>query len=331
MKPAANASSSVAPRWQSLSRDGLAKLFGTAPSRIPDSCVELIKKNDFRYRELAGTERDAAILAVLKRVGSKDLTVAGDSGARDRWEKGWGENLSLLESGGSGLASLTPKYIRPNPTLRLNQNYIKSFDPEFELNWYQIFSRWLFLQYLSDVDVIYEFGCGSGINVATLARLFPKKKIVGLDWAKSSKRIIENLAAQYGWNVEGHVFDFFHPDKGIRLARNSAVLTVGALEQTGTRYGAFVRYLLDASPEICVNVEPICEWYDPENLVDHLAIMFHRRRGYWQNFPQLLQGLEAKHKLEILKMKRSFFGSEFIEGYSQTIWKPFGRGRGASR
>ena len=107
--------------------------------RIPDSCVELLKKNDFRYRELVGSERDAAILTVLKRVGSKNLTVAGDSGARARWEKGWGENLSQLESGGSGLASLTPKYIRPNPTLRLNQNYIKSFDPEFELNWYQVF------------------------------------------------------------------------------------------------------------------------------------------------------------------------------------------------
>jgi len=331
MKPAENASSMAAPQWRSLSKRDIAKLFGTEPRRIPGSCVELIEKNDFRYRELAGTERDAAILAVLKRISSKDLSVAGDSGARDRWERGWGENLSRLESRGSGLASLTPKYIRPNPTLRLNQKYIKSFDPEFELKWYEIFSRWLFLQYLSDVDVIYEFGCGSGINIATLARLFPKKKIVGLDWAKPSKRIIENLAERYGWNVEGHVFDFFHPDKGIRLARNSAVLTVGALEQTGTRYGAFMRFLLDSSPDVCVNVEPICEWYDPENLVDHLAMMFHSRRGYWRNFPQLLQELEAKKRVEILKMKRSFFGSEFIEGYSQTIWKPVGRGKGMPR
>ena len=180
----------------------------------------------------------------MRRIESKELTVAGDSGARDRWENGWGENLSEFEGSGGNLASLTPKYIRPNPTLRLNQNYVKSFDPHFELNWYRVFSQWLFLEYLSDVDVIYEFGCGSGINIAALARLFPKKKIIGLDWAISSKLIIEKLAARYGWNVEGHVFDFFHPEKGVRLARDSAVLTVCALEQTGTKYGPFIRYLL---------------------------------------------------------------------------------------
>jgi hypothetical protein len=308
-----------------------AELFGTTTGDIPRSCATLVKEKDFRYRDLAGAERDAAILSVLRRIGSKELTVAGDSGARNRWEKGWGENLSQLEGGKGSLASLTPKYIRPNPTLRLNQNYIKSFDPEFELNWYRIFSEWLFLEYLSDVDVIYEFGCGSGINVATLARLFPKKKIVGLDWAKSSKRIIENLADEYGWNAEGHVFDFFHPDKRLRLARNSAVLTVGALEQTGTRYGPFIRYLRESSPSICVNVEPICEWYDPENLIDQLAIMFHKRRGYWQNFPSLLQELQSREKVKILKSKRSFFGSEFIEGYSQTIWRPIVDGAGKGR
>jgi hypothetical protein len=305
--------------------DDFATLFGTTRREIPESCARLVKANDFRYRDLAGPERDAALLAVLRRIESKGLTVAGDNGARSRWEKGWGENLSEFEGSGGSLDSLTPKYIRPNPTLRLNQNYVESFDPNFELNWYGVFTHWLFLKYLSDVDVIYEFGCGSGKNIAALARLFPKKKIVGLDWATSSKLIIEGLAARYGWNVEGRIFDFFHPDTSVRLARNSAVLTVCALEQTGTRYGPLVRYLLESSPSICVNVEPICEWYDPENLVDHLAIMFHKRRGYLENLPQFLQDLQSREKIKILKAKRSFFGSEFIEGYSQTIWKPLRR------
>jgi hypothetical protein len=329
MKSAAN-SSHASGRWRSLTIEHFSKLFGTSASEIPRECQRLIKEKDFRYRNLEGKERDGAILSVLKRIASKELTVAGDSGARERWEKGWGENLSALEGGGNNLRSLNPRYIRPNPTLRLDQNYIKSSDPEFELNWYEIFSRWLFLKYLSDVDAIYEFGCGSGINVAALARLFPKKKIVGLDWAMSSKRIIERLAENYGWNVEGRVFDFFHPAKTLRLPPNSAVLTIGALEQTGTRYEPFLKYLVDSSPAICVNIEPICEWYDPENLIDHLAIMFHKRRGYWENFPGFLHALESRRKVEILKTKRSFFGSEFIEGYSQTIWRPLGQrpGRG---
>jgi hypothetical protein len=324
MKSAAK-SSDASGRWRSLRVEDFSNLFGTTASEIPHECLRLINENDFRYRDLEGKERDGAILSVLKRIASKELTVAGDSGARDRWEKGWGENLSALEGAGNNLRSLNPRYIRPNPTLRLYQNYIKSSDPEFELNWYGIFSRWLFLKYLSDVDAIYEFGCGSGINVAALTRLFPKKKIVGLDWATSSKRIIERLAKNYGWNVEGRVFDFFHPAKTLRLPPNSAVLTIGALEQTGTRYEPFLKYLTDSSPAICINIEPICEWYDPENLIDHLAIMFHKRRGYWENFPSFLHALESRKKVEILKTKRSFFGSEFIEGYSQTIWRPLGK------
>lgn len=213
MRPSTSIPPPNSGRWGSLSLDDFATLFGTTRGEIPDSCARLVKGSDFRYRNLEGAERDAAILAVLRRIESKELTVAGDSGARDRWENGWGENLSEFEGSGGNLASLTPKYIRPNPTLRLNQNYVKSFDPHFELNWYRIFSQWLFLEYLSEVDVIYEFGCGSGINIAALARLFPKKKIVGLDWASSSKHIIEKLAERFGWNVEGHVFDFFHPDE----------------------------------------------------------------------------------------------------------------------
>jgi hypothetical protein len=59
--------------------------------------------------------------------------------------------------------------------------------------------------------------------------------------------------------------------------------------------------------------------------------MFHQRRGYWQRFPQVLRDLESRQKVKVLKMKRSFFGSEFIEGYSQTIWKPLGQGSGRSR
>ena len=73
-------------------------------------------------------------------------------------------------------------------------------------------------------------------------------------------------------------------------------------------------------------MEPICEWYDPENLVDHLAVMFHERRRYLENLPQFLRELQSKDKVKVLKTKRSFFGSEFIEGYSQIIWRPVSHG-----
>lgn len=313
-------------RWRKLGLGDFAVLFGTKTSDFPKDCVRLIRENDFSYRELRRSERDNVILMVLKGVVSPDLTVAGDEGARARWEKGWSENLRSLTSVDFDPSSLVPKYIRPSQAVRLNQNYVMPRDAQFEFNWYRVFTRWLFGKYFRSVDTVYEFGCGSGINVATLAQMFPEKKIVGLDWTLASKKIIGKLAKVHGWDVEGRVFDFFRPDRSLELGENSGVLTIGALEQTGRRYESFLNYLLKASPAICVNIEPICEWYDENNIVDYLAIMFHRRRGYWENFPNRLNELESEGKIVTLKTKRSYFGSLFIEGYSQSIWRPTGGG-----
>lgn len=322
-------SSTTVPSARNVQRLGLedfAQLFGTSANDLPQECVKIIQKANFAYREVEGKERDKVILSVLKRISSEELTVAGDEGARARWEKGWSENLQSLTRKNFDPSVLVPKYIRPNQAVRLNQEYVMPQDSRFELNWYRVFTYWLFQKYFEKVDAIYEFGCGSGINIAILAQMFPDKKLVGLDWAVASKKVLDNLAKAHGWNVEGRVFDFFKPGGGLKLLENSAVLTVGALEQTGLRYRAFLDYLLKTSPSICVNIEPICEWYDENNAVDYLAIMFHRRRGYWEGFPTLLKELEDDGKVEILKMKRSYFGSLFIEGYSQSIWKPTGEG-----
>ena len=299
-----------------------ATLFGTTSNDLPSQCVRIVAENDFGYTPLRGVARDALILTVMKRIASPELTVAGDSGAKAQWERGWLENLRGWETKGLDTSALVPKYIRPSQAVRLNHEYVLPRDAQFEFNWYRAFTRWLFQKYFSKADVIYEFGCGSGINVAILAQMFPKKKVVGLDWVPASKKIIDKLARVRGWDVEGRVFDFFKPDTSLRLAENSAVLTVGALEQTGRRYRPFIDYLVGASPAVCVNVEPIVEWYDESKLIDYLAIQFHRRRGYWEGFPSTLKELERKGKIKIVKEKRSYFGSLYIEGYSQCVWKP---------
>ena len=299
-----------------------ARLFGTTADDFPKDCVRMVRENDFGYAEIRGGPRDDLILSIMRRIASPDLTVAGDGGAKARWETGWRGNLRSLTTKGFDSSALVPKYIRPNQAVRLFQDYVMPTDSQFEFNWYRVFTHWLFQKYFGKADVIYEFGCGSGINVAILAQLFPKKKVFGLDWAPASKKIIDRLAKTHGWDVEGRIFDFFEPDKGFKLAENSAVLTVGALEQTGLRYRPFLDYLVRAAPSICVNVEPIIEWYDEGKLLDYLAIQFHRRRGYWEKFPGALKELERKRKVEVVKEKRSYFGSLFIEGYSQCIWKP---------
>ena len=307
-----------------LKLEDFAELFGTSAGDIPDECRELIERYDFRYRILSGEEREQEFLQVVNRIDSGEFSLAGRSG-KARWDKGWSENLETFVAGGHDLSALAPKYFRAGQSLRLHQQYIIPEAPEFESKWYDVFRLWLFKTYLHDVDAIYEFGCGSGFNLGVLAALYPEKELHGLDWAEASKDIVDEMRTAHGWNTWGHVFDFFSPDRALKLADNSAVVTIGALEQTGGEYEAFLRYVLDSSPSLVLHVEPIVEWYDPHNLVDYAAIRFHKKRRYWEGYPDRLKELEKEGAIEILKMKRSFFGSLCIEGFSQLIWKPADR------
>ena len=101
-----------------------------------------------------------------------------------------------------------------------------------------------------------------------------------------------------------------------------AVLTIGALEQTGRRYGKFFNWLIERKPEICVHVEPIPEWYNERCLVDWTAIEFLKVRKYWTGFPQMMERLEADRRITILHRKRTGVGSLFMEGYMLFVWRP---------
>ena len=304
-----------------LTLEEFARLLGTTSDSISANCRSLIDKHDFRYRILNIEERDQVLLEVLKRIESEQFSLAGKAG-KERWEKGWAENRDGFLKGAGDPAELIPKYIRPGQHVRIDQQYATTADPNFEFNWYEIFRLWLFQTYLADVDTVYEFGCGSGFNLAALAKLYPDKKYYGLDWVQASVDIANELGKTYGWDMHGQLFDFFAPDRELRIEENSAVLTIGALEQTGTDYGAFMEYLLDASPKLCIHIEPIIEWYDENNLVDYAGIRFLQKRKYWSGFPKQLEELERKGQAEIVRSRRSYFGSLYVEGYSQLIWRP---------
>jgi trans-aconitate methyltransferase len=170
---------------------------------------------------------------------------------------------------------------------------VKSPNPNFEFEWLDVFRHWLFARYLSDSDSIYEFGCGTGYNLALLGSLFPRKKFYGLDWSASSNRIVNRLGRMHDWKMRGMRFDFFAPDTSLSMEENSAVLTIDALEQIGTRYEKFLKFVTRHKPAICVNIEPIVEWYDSSNLFDYLAILHHRKRRYLEGLVTYLEELEA--------------------------------------
>lgn len=273
-----------------------------------DTLADLTHYN-WDYRVVEGAERDQIVMGLLKKIEQRDFSIAGEN--IQRWEKGWSENLEEFRRTGD-VAALTPKYLRPSKYLRLNGQFIEPADPMFEANWQKIFRAWFAWRYLAGFDCIYEFGCGSGHNVAWLAQEFPDTCIFGFDWAKVSTEIIRELSHKFDNVLPPRRFDFFEPDPVI-FEPNSAVLTFGALEQTGLRWRPFLDFLRRAKPAMCFHIEPILEWYDWDNLVDHTAIKIHEARGFWRGFVNEVTPIR-KHRVK--------FGSLLLEGYSQLQWSP---------
>jgi len=308
-------------KLRQVTLEDFARSFGTSVKDISEDCREQIAKHDFSYRVLTEKERDKVILDVIKKIES-DEQIVGTGGRRNTWERGWAENLQDFFESDYNLNKLVPKFFRSNQAIRFNQDYIKSSNPNFELDYFSIFRLWFFKKYLKDFDSIYEFGCGSGFNLAVLARLYPKKKLYGLDFVPSSVSLADKLGEAYNWNISGRIFDMLKPDESFQIDNNSAIFTIATIEQLASNYEPFLQFVLKKSPKLCLHVEPIIELYDENNFIDYLSIKFHRKRHYSENYLTRLRELEAQNKVKVLKTKRLYFGSLYHEAYSYTIWKP---------
>jgi hypothetical protein len=301
--------------------EDFAGSFGTTVNDIRQCCGELIAECNFDYTIMKGPERDRVILDVLKKI-EMDKQIIGAPDRKQTWDQGWAENLKDFIEDGYAVEALIPRFIRPGQPIRLNRDYVMPDDPRFELNYYRVMRLWLFTKYLRDFDFIYEFGCGTGFNLVELARLYPEKELHGLDFVPHPVDIVNKLADVYKWNITGHLFDMIHPDDNLEIADNGAIFTVGTVEQLAGKFESFLEFLLRRSPKLCIHVEPIVELYDEKNLIDYLAIKFHRKRGYTEGYLSCLKQLEEDGKIEILKVRRPFFGSLYMEGYTLVIWRP---------
>jgi len=306
---------------ESLTVEDFSRLLGTSIDDFDDECREFIRKTDFQYRKVSHTKRDQTIVEILKRIDSGQMTLAGKV-AKGRWEKGWTNNLQNFVGKGYNLAELVPKYVRPDQILRLYRDYVMPLEANFEINFFTVLRLWLFKKYLKEFDSIYEFACGTGYNLSLLAGLFPQKKLYGLDWTEASVKLVNLIGEKHGMNVTGCLFDMFSPDYTLEIAKNSAIMTIGGLEQLGDGHKAFVEFLIEKEPRLCIHVEPLCELYDKNNLLDYLAVRFHEARNYLRGFLTNLKKLERENKIEIIKTQRMYFGSLYHDGWSLLIWRP---------
>jgi hypothetical protein len=305
----------------SLASSDLSRLLGHPESDLAPSCLKLFQGNDWQYEFIGGEALDTLVSEMLERIRRKEFSIVVP-GDKSRWVRGWGENLDQFVASDGNLDALAPKYVRPNMPVRLFRRLAQPNDPNFEANWRRVYQEWLFRTYFADSRHIFEFGCGSGVNISALAQMYPDKKIIGLDWAEPSTEIVNNMRKLRGWNTEGRQFDFFHPDDGVDIPPDSVVMTSAALEQVSDASGPFIEFLLKKRPKLCVFIEPIYDWYDPANFIDHLAMRAHDTRNFLKGMVDILHKLQREGRVEILKEHRVEFGSLLHEGYSQLIWRP---------
>jgi SAM-dependent methyltransferase len=297
-----------------------ADIFGASINDIPEHCRKVLNNSDFRYRIVTGAEREDVFLRIIQTLHSDTLKVSGPHRKQD-WEKGWSENLESFRANSFDLSQLIPKFVKKKEVVRFRGNYIMPEDPNFETNFVTFMRYFLFTKYFSHVSSIYEFGCGTGLNLVAAAELFPKKELYGLDWSQASCDIVDELAKTLKLKLKSKLFDMFSPDKTIKLDSTCAVFTIGAMEQLGTNFKTFVDFILSRRPAVVVNIETHYELHDKNTLFDYLSTVFLEKRNYLRGYLDYLKQLEKDGKIDILETRKTI-GGLYHEAYAYTAWKP---------
>ena len=280
-----------------------------------------IQEINLKYLLPSKQQRDDILLKLVKYLLSDEVVIAG-SHRKKQWEDGWLENLNdYLNS--KDLNSIVPKYFDKYKIQRLNGKFIVPQSDNFEVGLVSIFQYIIFEKYFKESKNVYEFGAGTGHNLLRVREVNKSANLYSMEWAKSGVEIIKNVAKDLNDNnLYGTVFDNFNPDFGVELQPNSSIYTFAALEQLGSGTDNLIDYWMVNKASIIVNIEPMSEPLDDNELLQYLSIKYFEKRGYLKNYINKLKILEREGKVVIHDIVRTGIGSLFIEGYSIISWSP---------
>lgn len=302
----------------SINHQIIEKLFKT---KLNNYVKNKIKGYNLLYSPLSNTEQEKIYIDIINTLIDPFLVFSGAHRLK-QWEKGWEQNLNELNSE-KKINSILPHYFGKYNIQQFKQNFVKGLSPNYERHMHYIILDYVFDKYLRKVKNIYDFGCGTGFILLKTREVNPSANLFGLDWTKSSQKIIKKITnSNLANNIKGYNFNFFKPNNKIKLLKNSAIYTIAALEQVGSNYKPFVSYLLKNKPDVCIHVEPIAELLDENRLIDNLSIKYFKKRNYLNGYLNYLRKLEKDKKIKILEAKRTYIGSMFIEGHSIIVWRP---------
>lgn len=307
-------------RVKRITADDLARMFKCRTDELPPRIFSGIDRVNTTYRDANREELASHVLQVLKQVTSPGITRTREENLA-AFEKGWADNLMSADGGVISMDSLKARYFRGSKLLRYDKKLIVADNHDLEYDLFTLVRYLLFERYLSAYEDIFELGCGSCQNLLMLSEMFPGKKLCGMDWASASIRIAKLLSSSQQRNITGILFDMLNPTANVVLSPGSAVFTIHALEQIGTQHDKLLSYIVAARPGIVWHYEPIVEFYDPDNLLDYLAILYSQKRNYLSGFWPALCRLQEQRKIEILEATRPYLGGVIHES-SLIVWRP---------
>lgn len=298
-----------------------ANYMGINEGDLVPAARSILLNDPLCFRTVTVDERDNILSDVVRGLARRDFPVVGAE-RKAVWERGWSENLKEFIAKDFDINALRPRFMRKNRPFRLAGEYIVAEDGDFEFQMSCFIRLQLFGSYFKDVERIFEFGAGTGLNILELQRQFPDKDLIGLDWTQASIEIMAHLHEHLSPRISGRLFDFFAPNTTLELAAGSGVLTSGALEQIGDKFEPFLDFLLAQRPSIVVHLEPILELYDETRLFDVVAAEYHRQRNYLHGYLPRLRELADAGRIKLIAAQRTGFGTLYNEGYSFVVWQP---------
>ncbi len=296
------------------------KMFSCENDTLPRKHLIDLEKTDTSYRHPTTQEIQEYALEVLKKIDSPDIARTREENLR-AFEHGWRKDLENIKINGINARNLKPSYFRPSKFLRFNKDLIAIKNPQLEYEFFTAARHIIFYKYLTPFDTIYEIGCGNCQNLFFLSELFPRKNLYGLDWAAASTEIADFIARSLKRNITVSVFDMFKPSVDKPIKSGSAIITIHALEQLGVEFNKLISFILAMKPSIVIHYEPILEFYDKNNFLDYLALMYSKKRGYLDGYFTALRKLEAKKQIQIIEARRPYVGGVIHEA-SLCVWRP---------
>lgn len=276
---------------------GLSRPFSGYPMRILD------EKETAAQVALAHAE--------IERAKSRNVSDDSRVGA---WDSCWSNALEV-----GGLMAVPP-YLLNQKIIRLYGGYAETseqFMPAFQ----RAIVCALAQKHFRERDDIVEIGSGAGFNLTCIAREgMPKApRLTGYDRSTAAAEAASTVARNFGLPMTVLPCGDLRRDASrVRLPSGAGVLTCGFMEQLGREWRAVLDMLMAHDGPI-VHIEPFAEMYDGEDYMEHLALEYHRARGYLDGYLT-----ELRKWATVIDEKRVSLGSQWNDGYSYVVWRKRG-------